>query len=449
MNDFITIYKEAFKQLKRHFVKIIGWSAIWLIIPMAAFFWFMFMMFDFELMRETGIGMPASVYLVSTLMLFFALVSPLSLTHLGLSTAQNKDESFLSVGIFGILHPWRSFCFNFAWVVVYFVLWLIMTFLWYFLWILAFLIGLLPFLTSFGLFILYIYSANNVISFDEGTFDAIGRARNQLRGWFLHAVVLLLPYMIVFSILFCSAFGVLIWSNQTAFIETDLAKEGLQIVPETLDENDEFANLLKLTTFHEEPPEYDGDFELYKQQLAEYKVSYETFLANKNKTEVPPLVQRYIDLNDDVQATGHYKFYFFLIMLGMIALFAYGLCIFTQLYRTTTGELDAEKNREKEGSNRVELAHNHLISRANPQSLPAPELSLSSNQSVSPDELLHSTPVTNTQSVTPNKVSLSKTTDNNSSLTDGSPESALNTNDSINPETGRADAIDPGFELKF
>ena len=374
MNDFITIYTKAFQQLKHNWVRILGWTAILSFIPILYLFYIPSAQFTIQFANEAGLGIPNSIVLSVLFMMVICIFLPLSLSHLGVATARDSEESFLTVGSYGFTHPLRSLRFMLSWYLIMLMISLLMYGLIIILVIIPFLgiivasvlYKLWPLtLLLFGLFYFYImlymlYSSLNMVEYeDEWAFSAIAKSKTQLKGWKLHVFGILLPvYILLWGIVVGWGASISL-SSQHEILENKLAIEALDItIEDNVDSRDEFANLLRYTTFHEEKPEYEGDIDSYRQALANYTVAYEKFHADKEKRAVSDEIQTYIDMSENgTRSSGVSILIMFGIILAVFFVVAYALTIVVQLYRTTTGELDEENRKEQENFRRVELVH--------------------------------------------------------------------------------------------
>ena len=454
MNDFITIYTKAFQQLKYNWIKILGWTAILSFIPILYLFYIPSAQFTIQFANEAGIGIPNSIIFSVIFMMAICIFLPLSLSHLGVATARDSEESFLTIGSYGFTHPLRSLRFMLAWYVVLLLISLLMYGLIVIMVIIPFLgmilgavlLKLWPLtLLLLGLFYFYImiymmYSSLNMVEFEEeGAFSAISKSKTQLKGWKLHALGILLPiYILLWGIIVGWGASISL-SSQHEILENQLAIEALDItIEDNVDSHDEWANLLRYTTFHEKKPEYEGDIDAYRQALANYTVSYEKFYADKEKRAISDEVQTYIDMSENgTHTSGVSILIMFGIILGVFFVVAYALTIAVQLYRTTTGELDEESRKEQENFRRVELAH---------------KLGSDSSGSPNPDNssrLLYAKPQNDSDSQDEQADSPEDTSSPEVSSETASDDTSHQETNTSDESSGRADAIEPGFELKF
>lgn len=338
MDSIKDIYQKAFSQIIQHNWKILVWVLAWVSVTCISFFFGVWKIFDSLLVPDShSVG-----FLVFLLMPFvFFLFMPLSIAHLGIATAEDEDEPFWKLGMYGIFHPLRSILFNIVWYIAYALFYFALIFV---LQLLAFLLvnsvvgivilGLILCVISIIPGFWWTIAAFFLAYEEHGIFQAIGNGFHSIKSYLLSFIVTMLPCILVLGIL-GGAFGYACYQHASpVMVEYELAKQALSLSDQKETIVTPEGKLMHLDTFTEQKPVYDGNIKVYRRMLADYAAHYETHQAALFHRPVSEQVSQYLDAQGK---SSSYIVICFILALPLILLVGYFLCLITQFFYSIAG----------------------------------------------------------------------------------------------------------------
>lgn len=367
LSEIKEVYIESFKQLRVSWAKLLAWNGIWALFCVIVIHIFYNRILQILMGVNAGAGsivLFAFLTFISSILVWsFGLYSLLGIPH---EIERDPNCSWVHCGIQGFLHPFKAVGVSVVSLALSFVFSLIICGIAFLIPAIGSSVLLIYFIVLVGWAYFYMFVVMSYFAqLDNEVFAPLKSAQMGfyiLKGSIIKTFVSIIP--IVLICLFFLELSVSFWAEgQTGkMFDFQLAMSGRQMVLE--DQAGQTKNKHQFTGFSHQVPEYDGDFDKYVQDMAEYAFLYEGYKANIEKRPMNEMALKYRDDHPvDHSAKIVISFIFGCLSVGCVAF----LCVLLlQIYRHKSKEYEeamnfkVEETETEEDIKKMEMLKKHL-----------------------------------------------------------------------------------------